>query len=129
MVLSPLKLGASLIKVFLFHKQNTCGNSLYIVTMYIFVTSFPIYGSTCRDTILKWNPQNKETMLSTTLGFPICRRVRPLFYFGSEDHRFFLRVSGTMSSLTISPFWCWRPWVLPKICWHDFITSRKKILK
>ena len=125
MVLSPLKLGASLIKVFLFHKQNTCGNSLYIVTMCIFVTPFPIYGSACTGTILKCHPQNKETMLSTTLGFPICRRVTdhcsilvlktigfsqeflapwvhwPFLHFGAGDHGLFPRFAGMTSSQVV----------------------------
>ena len=48
---------------------------LYIVTLYIFVASFPIYGLACARSTLKCQPQNKEAMLSTALGFPVGKRV------------------------------------------------------
>ena len=48
---------------------------LYIVTLYNFRCITSDYGSGYADTTLKCQPQNKETMMSTTLGFPIGKRV------------------------------------------------------
>ena len=49
---------------------------LYIVTLYIiFFASLPITAQHTQALLLKCQPQNIETMLSTALGFPIGKRV------------------------------------------------------
>ena len=48
---------------------------LYIVTLYIFVASFPITVLHTQTLLLKWQPQNIEAMLFTALGFPIAERA------------------------------------------------------
>ena len=48
---------------------------LYIVTLYTFCCITPDYSSTYTDTTIITSTSEKETMLSTALGFPTGKRV------------------------------------------------------
>ena len=49
---------------------------LYFVTLYMFLfASFPIRFQHKQTLPLKCQPQNIEAMLSTTLGFPVGKRI------------------------------------------------------
>ena len=71
---------------------------IYCYIVYIFGISFPIRTQHTQTLLLKCQPQNTETMLSTLLGFPIGKRaIDHCSILAPEAVGFFPRVTATMN--------------------------------
>ena len=73
-----------------------CFRVLYIATLYIFVPSFPIYGSACADTTLKMSTSEVRDHVVYNSWFSYTQKSNwPLLLFGSCDCKFLPRVTVT----------------------------------